>query len=493
MGMSSSEDEFDPTRWIDELSDELATLARDVHDDLCVQIPIVNTYEGVTRHSSRLVEYQDFRRLAASNGTNEDAREALKKSHVNIDFEPSKVFEVLSRHPFLREVLVDGDESGFHSVDPSGGGGFRKVKFLVGELLKLAALDGERQAATLLNRFLVEGDRQELKGHDITVMYGLKLDHRIDVGDGAYLAPYASVREVFGLPKNPEERRGGILAETDDYSSLGSTGGRDDSEVHDAVAYVREFRWGPSVAPKDAEDDILQIRYKFELAYRLPEKPDYFDRRENCYELIRDLLSITRGRNVVSKYHFSRVAKWISDIEPSYRLPNGSGGWNRADLWDTNDFDADCETRFLEMMNRLLAEGVVDSRIEQFISRIARVNSRVGRFWVEDKVVDLCTVLEMMYLDDGNKGEITQRLKARASFFLGRNLDSRCEIWDKIGNLYDARSSIVHGNEKNKRKYDLYELADYGYELVTKTLLKLMKSNEKPNWKTVVLSGDGNS
>ena len=89
MGMSSSEDEFDPTRWIDELSDELATLARDVHDDLCVQIPIVNTYEGVTRHSSRLVEYQDFRRLAASNGTNEDAREALKKSHVNIDFEPS--------------------------------------------------------------------------------------------------------------------------------------------------------------------------------------------------------------------------------------------------------------------------------------------------------------------------------------------------------------------------------------------------------------------
>ena len=175
MGMSSSEDEFDPTRWIDELSDELATLARDVHDDLCVQIPIVNTYEGVTRHSSRLVEYQDFRRLAASNGTNEDAREALKKSHVNIDFEPSKVFEVLSRHPVLREVLVDGDESGFHSVDPSGGGGFRKVKFLVGELLKLAALDGERQAATLLNRFLVEGDRQELKGHDITVMYGLKL------------------------------------------------------------------------------------------------------------------------------------------------------------------------------------------------------------------------------------------------------------------------------------------------------------------------------
>ena len=493
MGMSSSEDEFDPTRWIDELSDELATLARDVHDDLCVQIPIVNTYEGVTRHLSRLVAYEAFRRLAASNGTNEDAREALKKSHVRINAEPTRVIEVLRRHYVLSEVMVDSDGWGFNLVQPSGGGGFREVSFLVGNLLKLAALDGERQAATLLNRFLVEGDRHRLKGHDITVIYGLKLDHRIEVDDGAYLAPYASVREVFSLPRNPESRGGGLLEEFGPFPSPEMSGEKDYSDVPDAIAYVREFRWGPAVAPKNAEDDTLQTRHKFELGYCLPQNPDFFDRRINGYELVRDLLSIARGRNVVSKFHYAHAEKRISDIDPNYRYANGSGGWNRADVWDNNDFDADCQARFLEMVKGLLAKGVVDRRTERIIRRIARVNSRVGRFWVEDKIVDLCTVLEMMYLDDGNKGEITQRLKARASFFLGRKLDSRCEIWDKIGNLYDARSSIVHGNEKNKRKYDLYELADYGYELVTKTLLKLMKSNEKPNWNTVVLSGDGNS
>ncbi len=90
----------------------------------------------------------------------------------------------------------------------------------------------------------------------------------------------------------------------------------------------------------------------------------------------------------------------------------------------------------------------------------------------------------------------TARWRFRSAFHvlpfrLGRDADSRTEIWNKVGKLYTTRSKIVHGEDVREEDTDIWQIANDGYELAFETLQKLIHWDGEPIWNNVVLSGDG--
>ena len=56
-------------------------------------------------------------------------------------------------------------------------------------------------AAQKLHRYLLLADAGRLPGYEITLFHGLKVHDRIEIGDRAFLAPYADARKTYGLPE----------------------------------------------------------------------------------------------------------------------------------------------------------------------------------------------------------------------------------------------------------------------------------------------------
>ena len=65
--------------------------------------------------------------------------------------------------------------------------------------------DSGEQAAQLLHRYLTDGAEANLPAYEISLLHGLKLDQRFDLGRDAYLAPYADAKATYGLPDEPAE------------------------------------------------------------------------------------------------------------------------------------------------------------------------------------------------------------------------------------------------------------------------------------------------
>ena len=80
------------------------------------------------------------------------------------------------------------------------------LKSLVAHLAKRAMKDSGEQTAKLLHRYLTAGEDTNLPASEITLLHGLKLDRRFDLGSEAYLAPYEDAKATYGLPDEPEKR-----------------------------------------------------------------------------------------------------------------------------------------------------------------------------------------------------------------------------------------------------------------------------------------------
>ncbi len=484
-GLSSEEgekemkQEFEPNCWIDRLATSLSALAPRVRPR--VPYDEVDVFGRVQEYTG-VVSYEEYRTLASRTQHDPGAEVAFEESHIWFDDDPTDVKAILREHPLIRQVLDhSGQGQAIDFLSPYGGLSV-DLKTLALSLTKLAIKTDERNAAQTLHQFLTLGEARELKAYEVTLFYGLKLDRRIDIGEGAFLAPYEDAKAICGefpflnrrhLPDGFEQRH--PLNEA----------------PKSIAALVRELTWGPAISSKEEElEKTLTTRFRFSIEEETIENPSSSFQFPRDHETVRDFLCIATGEHQIARRQYVRVEKWMEDLDPNIRFGWTSGGGWVNDWWGESHFSEDSAEAFLEMVRAWRTYQGDRDRLGLAIRRLGGLPSRIGRFGTEDRILDTAIALETMYsLDDP---EITYKLKTRAGYLLGSDGEKRMEIFRKVKGFYDARSALVHGSRGRRRRIDLGKVLSDGRQLARETLLALLRDGSAPDWDRLVMSaGEG--
>jgi len=92
--------------------------------------------------------------------------------------------------------------------------------------------------------------------------------------------------------------------------------------------------------------------------------------------------------------------------------------------------------------------------------------------------LDLVVVLEAMFND--GQGEVTFKIRQRTSNFCGGTIEEKKEIFEKINDVYKARSKLVHGGDLTLDRYGEYHtFKTYLIPIVQKCLLKFIDESSQ--------------
>ena len=112
------------------------------------------------------------------------------------------------------------------------------------------------------------------------------------------------------------------------------------------------------------------------------------------------------------------------------------------------------------------------------------LKSKARRVDVEDGLVFLRTALEALFLDDGNRGELTFRLATHGAWYTGRNRVERRDRYDVLKKTYGAASGAVHAGRVTKGSA---ELLKNGQAICRQAILKRLRSKQAPVWADIIL------
>ena len=103
-----------------------------------------------------------------------------------------------------------------------------------------------------------------------------------------------------------------------------------------------------------------------------------------------------------------------------------------------------------------------------------------------DLAIDLRIALESLFLDDGNRAELSFRLALRAAWYLGAEGDERTKIFEAVRDAYDIGSKAVHTGEGYDDVIPV-NLA-VAQDICRMSILRRIDEGGKPpDWKKVVL------
>ena len=240
---------FDETDWI-------TRLARALEDVVANARPSYSPLPPEMMRSGLGDEYwnglrRGYRTLAARAKHDAKAATQFNKSNLWLDSDPVEAMAILRQHPLVKPALVgtgknEGIEFGILN------GGFRSsLSFVVSCLAKLSVKEGSGEAAGRLHRYLVAATNRCVPAQEITVFHGLVVGRRVDLGRGAYLAPYELARREFDLPDEPEPFP--------------------KKSYPNAAVLVRGLEYGPGIGRFEEEPGLpdVQIGYRFPTDYRI--------------------------------------------------------------------------------------------------------------------------------------------------------------------------------------------------------------------------------
>lgn len=481
--MTTVKKEFESSAaWVERLAAALEALAPRVRPS--VPYEEVDA-RGQTHFYSGLVSYEQYRQLARSAEHDLAIRTAFEESHVWLDDDPSDAIAALQAHPVNHQALAKAeDDKAIAFVGP-----YQQTrvepKTLAMSLPKLAIKTDARNAARTLHQFLVLGEARKLKAHEISLLGGLKMSGRLEIGEGAFLAPYNDVKAAFGpyearMPRIPSH----LLREGNEISEP-------DARSEGFTAFVRELTWGPAVISTAEElESTLTTEFRFSIEDESIEDSSFTFQFPKDHEIVRDILAIAAGTHLLARYQYIRVDGWMEDLDPNIKFGwRSSGGWVN-DWWRENVLSDDSAETFLEMIHDWRKYQGNRRQLGLAIRRLAASRSRVGRFGTEDRILDTAIALETMY--DLRGSEITYKWETRAAYFLGKSAEERMEILHKVKDFYDARSAVVHGPRGRGRRISLEKALTDGFDIARGTLQKLLRNGEVPDWNSLVMSaGDG--
>ena len=380
---------------------------------------------------------------------------------------------VLRHHPVLRQALRGtGDNEGLMFLIPDRTF-WQSTRHLAFHLLRVSATSTGQDAARLLHRYLTDGESRQLEAREFVVIYGLKLEECIDLGNGSFLAP---------LDDRFISQQGFTDEEADKLKTFG-VGRRDfRTDSGGGLVFVRDLKWGPGVAPASDGHELDLV----EVAYRFP-----------CdIETVVNLLSVASRCPLATSARHTRFAKWMGNTHANF----ASGLWGSSTFrldgwWDERELSGEAESRFRRSVAGW-AEFQFHSDFERTALTLAtwRLSgsfTRIGRWEVQDRILDYAIALEILYRLDSS--ELTYKLGTRAACLLGETPEKRRETFERITEFYNIRSAIVHGPTTKKHKKlcneDFQQACAIGRDLACDTLSELLQRGRFPDWKDVVLGG----
>ena len=422
--------------------------------------------------------HRQYRLLAARARHNQRASELFDRSFLWLDSIPPDTISILREHPLLRPARVDsGSRDGFRFHRLTGGGHV-DLKFLVSNLAKSAVRFGGKRVATLLNHYLFAGEHARLPAREITLLHGLIIDNPIDLGRGAYLASYDSVKTRFGLPDDPEPWLAHSVLHPERLNRSTSRS-----------VLVRSLTWGSGITRCDCptgQNSFPTLRYRFPSDYSIDSLDRFFDDRTTLIHL----LSVATQSKLVFHTVFHALPSWMRTLDPNFRLQNSGGDVKLFDVWPEDQplSDKDAAT-FAALARGWLAYPSKKRHAIELATRriVASFGPAAGMFGLEDRIFDVAIALEIIYGPfDG--GEITHKLRTRAAWLLGTSPEDRWNIHKAMRAFYKTRSAIVHGSTSTDRA-KLEQALPLGRDLASRTLVALLTQGPVTDWDRLVVSG----
>ena len=465
---------FNPDHWIGKMGASLSELATQVS---------LEAYQFSTtpdRGWGQFAPYshEEYQHLAEESAKGDPYfKEVFDRSHIKFDDEPVEVESLLREHPVISRALEGSRQEQAVRVFRPGSSNTAELRTFVINLIKLTFGSGGEYAAEVLHRFLTLGEACELKAYEVTVFNGLKLDRRIDVADGAFLAPYHDVVAICGECPSASPRR--VRAEGEYYHPSADV-------PEGSAALVRQLTWGPAIAAVYSDASALRCQLITENG-----SGGELDREEMSRRRFQDrdrfvnFLCIATGEPQEPRFWYMEVDKWMEGL-----VLDSGASWVSGREWmrkkdSLSGADADL---LLEIIRGW--KGYQDGRdsLELAIRRLATLPSRDGSFVMEDRILDTAIALETMYSLDSP--EITYKLKTRAGYLLGTDGEKRMEIFHKVRDFYEARSALVHGARRRRKQIDFEKALSDGRQLAQDTLLTLLRRGRTTDWDRLVMSAE---
>ena len=427
---------------------------------------------------TKVVSHEQYRALAVRAQRDAEAEVAFEESHVWFDDDPADVKAILYEHPAIRRALGDPDHSqAIRFLHPYGS--FHvELNTLALSLIKLAIKTDAKNAGETLHRFLTLGEARELKAYEVTLFYGLRVDSRLDLGEGAFLASYDDAKAFCG--EFPFLQLRHLPAGIELHHPLADA-------PKSIAALVRELTWGPAITSTEVDiENSLTTHFRFTIDEEHIEDPSFSFQLPTDHETLRDFLCVATGEQHASPRQYIRVDRWMEDLDPNVRFGWTSGRSWVNDWWRVNQLSEDGARTFLELIRGWRKYQGDRELLGLAIRRLAALPSRAGRFGTEDQLLDSAIALETMYNLDAP--EITYKLQIRAGYYLGTNAEERMEIFDKVRDFYGARSALVHGSRGGQRMVDVGQALSDGRRLARETLLALLRDGGALDWTCLVMS-----
>ena len=186
----------------------------------------------------------------------------------------------------------------------------------------------------------------------------------------------------------------------------------------------------------------------------------------------------------------------MRDINANFAHGGWQGGGSRFDgWWEERELSGEAEAVFKQSIAGWLgfrfASEVERNALTLVAWRLSGSFARVGRWHLQDRILDYAIALEILYRLDSS--ELTYKLGTRAAYLLGKTPEDRKSTFEQINEFYDIRSAIVHGPTKKKhrklRHEDFERACADGRDLACDTLSELLQRGCFPDWKGLVLEG----
>ena len=111
-----------------------------------------------------------------------------------------------------------------------------------------------------------------------------------------------------------------------------------------------------------------------------------------------------------------------------------------------------------------------------------------------DKMIDLGTAFESLYLPSDSVDQLAFQFRLRASWHLGKNKADREKLMDEFKAIYTLRSKAVHNGELPQkiriRKGESVPTSEFiprAQNLCLDSIKKILEDGEYPDWKSMVL------
>ena len=311
---------FDEVAWIKHLGVALEDVAAKARPQYSPRPPELTGIFPIELAESIL--HQGYRSLAARAKHHATALRQFNESHLWVRTDPAEARAILREHALVEPWLVasGGDEAVDVRILNRGYG--VDLTWLVKRLAKLSVKEGGEGAARRLHRFLSALADGCVPADEIIVFHGLIVRERVDLGRGAYLAPYEYARIEFDLPEEP-----------DPFST---------TSTPTAAVLVRSVECVPVVRPPDDGPDLpnTQASYCFPSDYRIGLEDWFHDAK-----FLVDVLSIAARAPLLFHTRYVQFREWIREIDPNLAHRNQTSGGYVSAVWpngrDLSQSDAD--------------------------------------------------------------------------------------------------------------------------------------------------------